>query len=94
MDFPRRVAAPSPAPAGEAAVAYNACLAICLIHKVVFLEIERKQHMPEIAKNLLALEGKVDRLLDYMEEFADVKKCLWKGPATSANGPLPGNTLG
>jgi len=53
--------------------------------------MERKQHKPEIAENLLALEGKVDRLLYYMEEFADVKKCLWKGPATSAKEPLPGN---
>jgi hypothetical protein len=58
---------------------------------VAFLEMERKQHKPEIAENLLALEGKVDRLLYYMEEFADVKKCLWKGPATSAKEPLPGN---
>lgn len=71
MEFLRKLAAPSPMPAGGAVVAYSACLAIGLIQKVVFLEMERKKHTPEIAKNLLVLKREVDRLLDYMEELVE-----------------------
>ncbi|MFC1798779.1 cyclodeaminase/cyclohydrolase family protein [Thermodesulfobacteriota bacterium] len=67
MDFLRKIAGSSPLPAGGAAAAYTACLAIGLINKIVLIEIYRHADDPAIEKNLLTAKKDIERMLNDVE---------------------------
>jgi len=68
MDFLKEIAGSSPVPAGGAAAAYSASLAIGLIYKVIVREIERGER-PEIGTNLLTMKREIERLLNDVEKL-------------------------
>lgn len=68
MDFLKEISSSSPLPAGGAALAYTAALAIGLMQKVMEREMARG-HGPDMEKNLHALRKEVERLLKDMEKL-------------------------
>lgn len=65
MDFLKEIAGPSPLPAGGAAAAYVASLALGLIHKVVLFELKMPGRDTE--RNLMVVRKEIERLLHDVE---------------------------
>jgi len=74
MDLLKKITSSSPVPAGGAAVAYSAALAIGLIYKVVVFETNRNLDHPEIEGNLLTVKKEIEKLL------RDVEKLVGEDP--------------
>jgi formiminotetrahydrofolate cyclodeaminase len=63
MDFLDEVAGAAPVPAGGAAAAYVANLAMALLHKVILVELNRKDLDPQRQPGLLIAQKEIDRMM-------------------------------
>ncbi|MFH0826245.1 MAG: cyclodeaminase/cyclohydrolase family protein [Pseudomonadota bacterium] len=93
MDFLEKVATLDPVPAGGAAAAYTATLAMALAYKVVLFESNRKEPAPVVQATLPVIQKEIERLYQDLrrlveedaECYADFSKETWSGDGKKNN---------